>query len=446
MGLYRDSLVFQENQTFKLSKTLTFEIPFKKNLHYYEPAEIVPIYDSLHLSKYFVKAISIQTYSSVEGDVGNNYRLQNARATSIVKGLQAYQSPDISFEISTSENWPDFYNDIKGTQYQYLSKLSKKKIKEALASLDDSAEMESILSSHRKAHIELLLERKILSAEPNEIIEAFGQSIKNNQVKDALYVQNFVFDQIKFNKLPKDFIGKLEIPKLSQFSSLLTNNIIFEYENSIGSIEDHITAFEELLSIVPDNPQIQYNLAALKLKSSNKHTFASYQKEIIALINSINSKVARSLVDRLKINYYILKTEYLDTKKDYREKNRSLKQIYATYRKLNLTDKERLHLARFLSIYSQFKWAEHILAQRAYEGAVSGKLLDCYLRLTIANPRKLNNSKYMRLLMRTIDEHREVFCNLFLPVNQGGYTFQLLENTKLADLYCYSCQDKRNNL
>lgn len=446
MGLYRDSIEFPENQEFKLSKKLTFEIPFEKNHHLYAPSEIKPLYDSLHLSDYYVNSIRIRAYSSVEGDFDNNQRLQNARAASIIRGLQAYQSPEIPSEIATSENWDDFYSDIKSTRYAYLSELPKDKIKKKLADLEDASEMESILSTHRKGLIELTLERKISRAKPNELIELFGQKIKNNKIEDALYIQNFVFSEIKNSRFPNDFIGNLEIPRLALFSPLLTNEIIFEYENSIGSIEDHITAFEELLKILPNNPQIQYNLVALKLTANNKYSFSSSRKEIWRLISAINWKINRTLVNRLKINYHILSTEFFDLKKSYREKNRSLRQIYSIYGKLKLTDEERLHLARFLSIYSQFKWAENILSPRVYQENVDSKLVDYYLRLTISDAKKLNNSKYLELLSRTINENNHTFCDLFLPTEQGGYTFQLLENPKLADLYCASCQNKEDDL
>lgn len=446
MGLYRDSIESPENQEFRLSKKLTFEIPFEKNRHLYAPSEIKPLYDSLHLSDYYVNSIRIKAYSSVEGDFGNNQRLQNARATSIIEGLQAYQSPQIPFEISTSENWGDFYSDIESTQYKYLSELSKDEIKKKLANLEDDSEMESILSTHRKGLIELTLERKISKAQPNELIELFGQNVKSSKIEEALYIQNFVFNEIENNRFPDDFIGNLEIPKLALFSPLLTNKIIFEYENSIGSIEDHITAFKELLKILPNNPQIQYNLVALKLTASNKYSFASSRKEIWRLIGAINWKMNRTLVNRLKINYHILNTEFLDLKKSYREKNKSLRQIYSIYGKLELTDEERLHLVRFLSIYSQFKWAENILSQRVYQENADSELVDYYLRLTISDSKKLNNSQYLELLRRATNENNRTFCDLFSPTEQGGYTFQLLENPKLADLYCTNCQNKEDDL
>lgn len=441
MGLYRDSIESQGSKDFTLTKTLTFEVPFEKNHHTYSPDEIKPLYDSLHLSDYYVNAIKIKAYSSVEGGAENNERLQNARASSIIQSLQAYQKPEIQFEISTAENWEQFYEDIKGSSYAHLAQLPDNEIKEELNSLHEEKAMESILAAHRKAVIALTLERRIRLDQSSDLIEVFGQAIRNDKIEDAMYVQNYVFSQIRHNKLPEDFIGKMEIPKLAEYNPLITNRVIFEYENSLGDIQEHVATFEELLKLLPNNPQVQYNLAALKIKASHSKSFTESRQEIWKLIKAINWKIDKTLVNRLKINYHILNTEYLDLKLAFRDRNKSLRHIFSNYSSLDLTDDERLYLVRFLTIYNQFKWAEKIIAQRAYEEGVDPKVIDYYLRLTIQNRKKFKSASYQTLLSTVIEKHTSTFCELFLPSSQGGYTFQLLEDEELSDLYCGNCQD-----
>jgi hypothetical protein len=447
MGLYRDSIPEAEYEQFQILKKLKIQIPFEKNQHKFQVEDIQPLYDSLHLTDFNIKEISIEAFTSVEGTTSNNFELQNARAKSIVDALQSYQNPEIKFHITALENWEEFLSDIEGTQFQYLSQGTQPQIKRKLEQLRDSKEMNSILSSHRKAIITMQLERKVsIEQNPNELALLFGQSVIKQNLEEALYIQNFVFEQIKSNKLPESFLGKLEIPHLSLYSPLINNEVIFEYENSKGLIADHIKSFEELLKILPKNPQITYNLVALKLRASTSNSFPKHRKEIWALINSLSWKIDKSLLARLRINYHILNTEYLDNRKKFREKNKSLKQVYSSYKNLELTDWELLYLSRFLSIYSQFKWAETVTKTRVYEGDAILELVDYYFRLTIDDDKKLKSSQYISLIERTLKTDKQTFCNLFLPTEQGGYTFQLLSNESLADIYCKNCQGNDDDL
>lgn len=440
MGLYRDSLPMKEPEEFMLHKNLTFQVAFDKNEEKFDAQDLKPLYDSMRLTDYYIRSIDVEAFSSVEGDSVLNERLQHARALRIIAALQQLQDDDISFVISSSANWDEFYADIKGTSYEYLMLLTKKELKRELVKIAMEDSMEHILSQHRKAIIRLSLERKIQKHQPEEVVQLFGQVVKANKISEALYIQNYLFDEIKYNRLPEEYIGQLELPKIAEYNPLITNSIIYQYEHSVGDIDEHIEAFEQLLKQLPENPQIAYNLIALKLNAVNKYNFGSKKTELWNLIKSIERKMDRSLVTRLKVNYYILDAEYLHVIKKYREKNKALKQIYSNYRYLKLSAEDRLYLARFLSIYSQFKWAENLLAEGVQEDDVDPDVLDYYLRLTIGNGKKVRSATYQKLLKKAASEYHDVFCKLFLPKSQGGYTFQLLNNASLSEIYCESCE------
>lgn len=444
MGLYRDSLSNREksNQLENLKK-LVFQIPFEKNKTIFERTDIQPLYDSLNLTEYNIKKIEIEAFSSVEGTLNNNIALQNARSQSIVDALQSYQTEEIEFSTSSSENWEEFYQDIEGTSFQYLSRRPKGAIKNKLKGLEQSESMNAILSSHRKAIVKLELQKKftILEISDNELIDFFDQSVQRQQLDRALYIQNFIFEKIEKKQLPDDFIGKLEIPKISFYGPLINNEAVFEYERNQGSISNHISVFEDLLFILPNNAKIKYNLVALKIKLWKVSKLPTLRKEIWELVRSLErSQLDRSLVTRLKVNYHIILTEILDHENEFKAKNSSLRQVYQLYRGLQLDDADLLILAKYLSIYSQFKWAEQVLSKRAYEASVSSKLSNYYLRLTIDKPKKLKQTRYRSLIDRILNTSKQTFCDLFLTTAQGGFTFQLLSNDSLKELYCQNCQ------
>jgi hypothetical protein len=151
MGMYYDTLTPEKIQEKykELSKTLHFTIPFERNKSEYKPEDIKPLYDSLQITDYAIKTISIKAYTSVEGSYERNLKLQNQRAQSIVAALQSFQSETIESSIEASENWVEFLNDIAATGYTSWMTLSKDEIKEKLKSPTLLSTLEPVLRKHR---------------------------------------------------------------------------------------------------------------------------------------------------------------------------------------------------------------------------------------------------------------------------------------------------------
>jgi hypothetical protein len=81
MGFYFDTLTnksafdtsLTEQERYILqNKVLRFEIPFEKNKSEYSSADIKPLYDSLNLTDFNIKKITIRAYSSIEGNEERN--------------------------------------------------------------------------------------------------------------------------------------------------------------------------------------------------------------------------------------------------------------------------------------------------------------------------------------------------------------------------------------
>ncbi len=443
MGLYKDSLSLDEVQSRnnELSKILKFTIPFKKNSTDFNVQDIEPLYDSLELTDYNITDISIRAYTSVEGTAQSNIRIQSGRAQSIVAALQTYQTPEITSHLLVKENWVELMKDIKGTKFEYLMKLSKEEVKEELKKESILNEMEPILRNHRKALIKLELKIKVSIAENNPLIlkRLFDQSIEQENLKEALYIQQIIFDKVKDNYLPSSFIGELEVPETISYGSLLNNFAIFDYEINDTILNANIQNFERLLTILPSNPKIKYNLIALKIKAWKQGSYVDFQ----ALNKQINeldkSNIDKDLIRRLRANYYILLTDYYRGKMDYKNKNISLRKVYHLYSGLNLDDDDLLSFAKYLSHYNKYKWAKSVLYKRAKKIEADENLIFYFLELSIYNYKNIRSSEYRSIILNAIEKNNKRFCNLFLPKPQGGYTFQLLDNEFLKKTYCESC-------
>lgn len=445
-GLYYDTLSQEKLQEKykELSKSLKFSIPFEKNRAEYSQEDIKPMYDSLRMTDYAIKTIAIKAYTSVEGTYEQNEKLQQQRAKSIVNALQAYQSERIESVITSSENWVEFLNDISGTGYNAWMALTKEEIKEKLRSPAVLSKLEPVLRNHRKALIDIQLEKRLAYREsnPQELKKYFEQTIAQKNIDEALYLQQVIFFKIEHHETPDHFLGDVEIPQSLEYGSLLINNASFQYEHQYANLFEAIKTFEELDRLLPKNPKIHYNLCVLRLQSwlqTNLLTEASaLKKEIEALRKD---KIPDNLIRRLLINYHIILSEQHMRNRNYLEKDKALKFIYDTYKPLKLNDADLVNLSKYFSHYSKFDWARKILEPRIKSIDASEDLIFYYLNLTIFDSHYTLGPSYRVTMLNAVNGNRARFCTLFNPSGEGGISFQLLNDAYLKKTYCENCME-----
>jgi len=225
-----------------------------------------------------------------------------------------------------------------------------------------------------------------------------------------------------------------------EFLPLLNNEAVFRFEQGIGSINDQIAAFEELDNLIPNNPKVKYNLTVLQLIVWANWTTDIGHKEIWKMINQLKSHgIDNTLVMRMKINFYIARTEHLEREKKYDEKNKFIREVYKRYNSAKLNDNDLVTLAKYLSYYSKFDWSKKVLAKRSYAKDAPYELMEYFIMLTVGTPKYYKSSRYIAMLQRLIDTGERGFCDLFLPNTQGGYSFQILKSNTLKQLYCEHC-------
>jgi len=451
MGMYLDSLTYntkvikpQEKESYLLrNKTLKFIIPFEKNKSEYTSEDIKPIYDSLRLTDFNIKTINIKAYSSVEGSLERNIELQQQRANSIVKALQSFQKPTIKTDVSSSENWVEFLNDIQTTEYSNLSASSKKEIKAKLIG-QLSKDLEPILSNHRKAVLKLELEKidKYKDMAVDELLTKFNSAIDKSQIDEAKAIQNSIFEKIKSGNVSPDFLQKMQIPKQVKYAKLLNKNSVFKY---LLDVKQALIVYNELKALeklVPKDAGVKYNTVAIKIKLWRFKAInvkpADLKSQIIALKNY---NIPSPLISRMLVNYHIVRAENNMRKRDYKSKDASVQFINDNYKKFELSDYDYLSLAQFFSYYANTNLAVELLETKSRSIDIDEDLLFYYLNLTIVDKSLTQNQNYRTVLINAFNMNQMRFCKLFKSVENGGVTFQLLEDKYLRTTYCESCLD-----
>ncbi len=449
MGMYLDSLTYKtrlnaladkEGYTLKY-KNLQFTIPFEKNKSNYSQEDIKPLYDSLRLTDYNIKKISIRAYSSVEGNLDRNIELQEQRANSIVTALQTFQKPTITTEVTSSENWVEFLNDISNTEYEGLKKLKKvvikSKLKEGLA-----MRLEPYLKNHRKAIINLELEKKdrFKDKSVTVLIDLFNEILDQDKEIEAIEIQNSIFEKLKNKQTDPEVLKQMKIPKQLKYALFFNKNSAFRYLMDERNLLIAYRELEDLEKLAPEDYKIKYNLAALKFKiwryKVEPVDEEEFKKEILALKNY---GISQTLIDRMLVNYHIVKSEIYLRKQDYVTKDKSVDYIYSNYKKIPLTDYDYLSLAQYLSYYSNIDKAVAILSSKVKSIDVNENLLFYYLNLTLVDKELTKTTDYRTIMLNAISMNKKRFCTIFNAFDDGGVTFQLLEDDFLRATYCENC-------
>lgn len=448
MGMYLDSLTYNikkikpiNQDAYELrNKTLKFKIPFEKNKSEYSQADIKPIYDSLRLTDFNITSIKIKAYASVEGSLDRNIELQEQRANSIVMALQSFQKPTIKTEVSSSENWVEFLNDIQNTKHASLSKLSKNQVKASLVGAV-STELEPILKNHRKAILELELQKKEkYSMTADELLAKFNAKISTGDVNEALEIQNSIFDKIKDKTISPDFLKKMNIPKQHKFVKIFNKNSAYRY---MLDVRQALIVYNELLELeklAPKDAEVKYNIVSIKIRLWR---FNALDIDDVKLKNQINALrnygIDSSLIARMMVNFHIISSENLMRKRDYANKDKSVDYINNNYKNISLSDYDYLSLAQFFSYYANLDMAVKLLEKKVKSIDIDEDLLFYYLNLTLVNKELTQDDNYRTIMLNAVNLNKERFCKLFNAVEKGGVTFQLLNDEYLRETYCENC-------
>jgi len=447
MGAYLDSLTFKnqkittvDESTVTKYKTLKFAIPFEKNKSEYKPEDIKPMYDSLRLTNFNIKKIDIKAYASVEGSLARNITLQEQRASSIANSLQTFQKPSIETAISSSENWVEFLTDIKDTKFSNLLPLSKEEIKSKLVG-NYANELEPILKNHRKAVVTLSLEKKdkYKKLKVEELIPRFNQAIVADNMEEAIIIQNSILDKLRELGSP-DALRQMNIPKQKKYVNLLAKNSMTKYLINISQTLIAQGELQQLEKLAPMHKDIKYNLVVLKFIIWRNRAQAikkeDFKKEILALKNV---GISQELIDRMLVNYHIVKAQEDIQKRDYDAKDESIEFIIDTYDNIPLLSYDYLSLAQFLSYYANTDEALEVLNTKVSDITVDEDLLFYYLNLTLTNKDLTGTTAYKTTLLNAVNMNKERFCKIFSSALEDGVTFQLLENIDLRVIYCENC-------
>jgi hypothetical protein len=299
-----------------------------------------------------------------------------------------------------------------------------------------------ILSKERKAIIEIYIETKspVASKSDNQLLTDFKTAVSNKKTTKAAEIQKEILTRIMDNKLPINYLDKLEVPKTKAFSTLLSDREVYKYFLKFTTEYEALAHFLEIQKLDPKNGNINYNICALRFFMWKNGKDSTIQKILLKEILDLpGQNIDNALVKRLLINYNILKCEEDMVQFNYEDKDTSLYYIRTLYYELALNDEDIFSLAKYFTYYSHYDWAEEIILSRIDQIDVSEDLVFYFVNLQFYHPDDYKSKKFRKSLLNAINLNPKRFCDFFLPNDKGGAGMQLLEYHELKEKYCETC-------
>lgn len=440
LPLLLDTQTAKTPEPFIEFKSLSWNIPFERNKFEYKQTDIEPIIDSLNEPKFTINEIKITAYSSVEGDSVKNFELQQKRAASIVKVLEAKQpGVKIKYTVKQGNSWDIFKRQIVLTNYYYLADSTAAYVRQRL-SYDTAMlhKIEPLLQAERFAGVEMRVSFDLKKLGEDEYwIYRIQKALEKKDYKKVLNNQTAFIKLYQAGKVSYDKFMSVKFPLDKRYITMLNNRAVF-----ITNATERLKAFEEINTIDPNNPIIKYNFLALRLNALSTLDNTARNEELHILSSQFGSLTANAIPTKL---YNSLRSRFHPITNDSRKSKKG--ENYKNIKDLsqNSSIQEAVFLADYYADQKRFDLAAQILVDHYTELNEEQKALCkeyCLRMIYYSKAGKMEgfDRQYQQLFKKLQKTNPEVFCEIF---NSSKVSFKFFENLHIKKLYCESCVDKK---
>jgi hypothetical protein len=423
------------------STLLEFIIPFEQGKFKYDNKDIRRFIEALNEPDFVIKYINIYAYSSIEGTERENEKLQNKRAESIVKALKNIQNKQIEFSIHTSDSWDQFVQDVIGTPYSYLANMSPDDANEEIKRKNLIDELEPILSQHRYARIEMMVQFNLETKKQEEafVLNRFNNAVRDNEIQVSYSIQKYILRKVIMKEFSVKAIHKQKIPLHSSFVPHLTNKLwaqkYFTKKKLNKAMCQHAN---KIYKLDERNIISSYNNMCCRvfhLTAAQENIIDEIQKSIDAFYNSV---IPEKRVDALNLEFQFKLLRLADSISNgskYQEKAYKVIKEIANFEGTNW--ESALQLASLFIAFNDYKYALKILDPHIDNPAVSENYLYTYLSICSFNETKLLSKQFADVVSKAALMNSKRFCRLF---DGTKMTIQALENPVVKEVYCKECE------
>ena len=303
-GLLPDTASFAGMEAYEPvaeESDLSFRIPFEKNKSNYKKEDIKPFLNALNEPDFVVDNLTIAAYSSIEGNVAANKRLQQKRAESIVQALKDLQGgKNIEKTITTDDSWEDFKTSVQGTKYENLASMSKAEAQAYIKSNNLSGKLEYLLKDQRYAQMNMHITYEIEGdKEQAYVVSRFNKAARSCDKDKALLIQKYIFGKIVDEEYDKNAVFNMVIDSTNaECVGLLMNKLwLMKFVNEEDVDDETCEIVERYYDMAPNNPYLIFNKYFCEVQNGNFNTVPKADKMQNKINQLYNTTLGKELVD-----------------------------------------------------------------------------------------------------------------------------------------------------
>lgn len=381
--------------------------------------------------------ITIQSYSSVEGNSRNNEILHEQRAMAIRSDLMSrFNVRSNQIQIDSKINWELMRFQLLYAGADTIDYLSNDSIQGLIASGDSTLNWDSLLYVQRTAIATIFFEDKttntlsLAEQTAGQLAQAIAQQNYPNANKclRALYEEEDIMREIIFSEGIFDALKSR--PELVQNSAaLLTRYCSRNLYKSTEFIYAWMNRVDEL------NEDTRHNLLILyaKVGAQLLEKWDVSAKNLANVVHPLrmDAVVPEIIQDELLLNTHLIYIRYFGQVNDGEGLSSSFNFIANYFKPKALSEKDDNKLALFFNNWSTYdRTVDYLLAKYHSNALNEDGLFILAMTMHFLNP---EHPSFMEINETLLKKNKIRWCEWI------NIDYQTMRNTKLKSMYCESC-------
>ena len=384
-----------------------------------------------------IVGITIQCYSSVEGDSISNEILHEQRAIAIRADLLSrFNVRSSQIRIDSKVNWERMRFQLLYAGADTISNLSNDSIRGLIASGDSTLNWDSLLYVQRTAIATIFFEDKskehlsLAEKTSGQLAQAIAQQnyLNANKCLNILFKEDEFYDEIIFSEGVFDALKNQ--PELVQNSAaLLSKYCISDLYKTTEFIFAWINRTDELSDDARHNLLILYTKVGMKLLEK----WDVSAKNLSNVVHPIRMDVIvpEEIQNELLLNTHLVYINYFGQTNNSKGISSSFDFISDYFKKNSLSKADDIKLALFFNNWSAYdRTVDFLLAKYKANELNEDGLFILALTMHFSNP---EHAFFEEINLALKEKNALRWCEWI------NADYQTLRNTTLKKMYCESC-------
>lgn len=386
-----------------------------------------------------IHSITIQSYSSVEGDSVHNAELHESRAKYIKQHVESIlKVNDSLIKIDARENWEMMNFQLNYLAMEELLPLSHDSIKALLKAREKPSLWDSLLFDQRKSVAIINYKGTFNNEDADESLACFNLrtavALDNPKLANkAMYVmheqQNYD-PFILFEPQIIEFIQR-HPETVGNYSALLSYDYFIDAYGVTKFIHHWLTRKNEISSDAKSNLLHLYSLIGVYLL--DKWDTSSERLSNVIHPLKVEKLSPKTIQDELMLNLHLTFIQYFGQVNDGPNISKSFYFIADYFKKASLKPDEDVDLALFFNNWSMYHMTVEHLSTKYKEGKLNEDGLFVLAETMNFTNYKDESGLYFEIQEKALAANKERWCNWITQ------DFQVKRNYQIKRLYCDSC-------